>query len=740
MFESERYKELRQALISLFEKYRESRQFLEHSTGNRSDGLDKDALESIEKRINLIKENKYLLVVAGESNSGKSSFINGLLGKSILPMAGLQCTSTIIEIINTNNLENDRQIYLKTTYGNTKEEIFSNVSDIQAKLPEIAAISEEYRYLPIQQLNKYLIDNKPEKIYDMDIENLLPQLENAKQISRIDFQQLIKNYLNDYRDLSKIPTKIEVGYPLELNFTNLRIVDTPGVNARGGFQYASLDYICNANAVIIVHHLNNIASEYLEEFFNKKIPNQAKKNIFMILSHKSLFTEEDIEEKIKEAKNLFQERIERQDSVFEGIKEGRILVVDNMLKMIYEEVLSNEDIDIKERYKNDEKFKLLISSYLVDYDGDREAIKKAVYQDSNFELLGELLKEFSENAIESEIISIVNIIADAYREQRKIYEEIVELTENKFQKNRDEFAQEIDTRKDILERSRANLDDFFAKRAKQYTASNSIIEKSFRTIEEKYHTQIEELRLEKLSEAKNISNFEDKIRKYVLDFFNECEENILYLESSLTKEYKDKMDKLEIAFKKQANVVLPKIDLEEMMKRQRELSLEKIEENEKVEENFSPASFLGAALGINSMVGGGVVGFGIAGAIGLTVMGASALASLAKSEEGNFPKDKKLNIEAYKYSLIEETKTTIAITRLEITEVSSDLFDKYAQNFSSKLKDAIEERQRAYDNLEQKDKENWESYDKQMQMFQFTLGFINDQANSIDELTANPID
>ena len=43
-------------------------------------------------------KNKFVLMIAGEAKSGKSTFINAFLGKEILPTDAKQCTNSIIKI------------------------------------------------------------------------------------------------------------------------------------------------------------------------------------------------------------------------------------------------------------------------------------------------------------------------------------------------------------------------------------------------------------------------------------------------------------------------------------------------------------------------------------------------------------------------------------------------------------------------------------------------------------------
>ena len=379
MFSTPQQEELRQATIDLSFRYIKSRDDLRNQVGHE-DGISEADLESLSMQINLLKSNKYLLAIVGESKSGKSAFINGLIKNSILPTGILQCTSAIIEILDTANNQYEGKTFLKVKYADGKDEQEYEIGNIQEKLQEVASIPEEYRSLPILQLNQFLIEESTKQITDKEIQDLLlqtddrtskPYLENPHNLSESTFKGLVKKYLSTYHDLSQIPTEIIVGYPLGFKFTQLRIVDTPGVNARGGLKTATIKSIMDASAVIFIHPIKNIASESLKDFLDNAIPKHVKDNIFMFLTYKAQVTEEDIKTTLEEAKKLFPQ-----------IKEGRIIAVDSILKRIYDELAAGKTSS--ELYQTNQEFKKLIAEYMIDFEGDEASIKAAIYEESNF--------------------------------------------------------------------------------------------------------------------------------------------------------------------------------------------------------------------------------------------------------------------------------------------------------------------------------------------------------------------
>lgn len=55
-------------------------------------------LIDIRNKAEKVRADRFSLMIAGESKSGKSTFINAYLGVELLPMDVKQCTSAIIEI------------------------------------------------------------------------------------------------------------------------------------------------------------------------------------------------------------------------------------------------------------------------------------------------------------------------------------------------------------------------------------------------------------------------------------------------------------------------------------------------------------------------------------------------------------------------------------------------------------------------------------------------------------------
>ena len=552
MLEENHYEQQRQAVIELCDRYIKNRNtFKKHL--NMGDGLDKKEVKGVENEVKKLVDNKYPLTIVGESKSGKSAFINAFLGKPILPTGVLQCTSGIIEIVDTGNLQSEEKVYLKVSYGDQPEKaeprveyrgsLDSDTTPLQKRLEEIAALREEYRALPTHQLNQFLLEKKPIQIIDSLVKefcsNNLPHDELSKEecaqregnnphkLKPEEFARRVKAYLGEYRDLTKIPVNIRVGYPVGLKFAHIRIVDTPGVNARGGLKTATVNAILEANATIFIHLLKNIASQSLQDFVKLTVPKTKHENIFMFLTHKAHHKKEDVEVTLKEAKNLYPE-----------IKPERIIAVDSMLKQVADELAAGISL---ETLLEEEERDQLISKYARKHKDDVAKIREAVFTDSNFSTVQTLLKDFSEQALVGQLRWVVRQIAGGYEQQRNVYDEHIRLIgwKTEFSKTPEQFDSEIKKLKNLLQDYKARLGDFSQQKSEKYKGRGSTVDQTFSTMKEVYNKLL------------GGTGDEDQVRKHIMDFNDECDAKVTRLTTELRKEYEAEMARVGAEFQKE---------------------------------------------------------------------------------------------------------------------------------------------------------------------------------------------
>lgn len=708
MFETEQHEQLRLGVIDIFKRYDKNREELQN-TWEQQDSLSKEELDKLNKNVASLEVKKYLLAVIGESKSGKSAFINGLIKKPLLPTGILQCTSGIIEIVDTYH-KDDKQgkadLYLTVEYGDfsgkthTSED--GNIASIQKELREIASLPNEYRSLPIGQLNDYLLEKKPSQIKDQDVEHLLESINNPYNLSKEKFKHLVEKYLEDYRDLSRIATQITIGCPLGFKFTNLRIVDTPGVNARGGIQQTTFKYMRDANAAVVIHPIKNIASESLDKFFRETAKDDIE-NIFMLLTHKAYSKTEDVNIAIEEARKLFPD-----------VKPERVVAVDSMLKRIYDEMETGTQI---EALVEDEEIEQLISKYERRHRGDVQTIKQSILEDSNFPSLEKLLRDFSEQALDQQLRSIVRQIALGYEEQRSIYEQQIALKNSKVTKRPEEFDHEINRLKRLLDDYRQILNDFSKSKSKEYTGLHSPVETKFKELKEVYQKLVQS------------SRNENEVYKHVEDFGSECNKKVIGYTTNLSVAYEAKMTEVGAEFKHQHLISPPRISFEAIADKARERSFETIEVPGNRAGNTVGMAAAGALTGaIAGLTTANPIGIFIGAAIGATAGGAKGYSEGTPSRTENQFNDKK-----YVENLKTDVVAAIGNVSDDMPKVVAKLFNEYDANFQERLGNIVEERQKAYEILRTK-KEETEKLYRDVENLSSMLQVVNEELQKVDDV------
>ncbi|MGC2235676.1 MAG: dynamin family protein [Pyrinomonadaceae bacterium] len=688
MFTSDNFEQSRQAVIDLFARYDKNREQFKESLGHY-DAIAEGDIKDLRNEVEKLKENKYLLAIVGESKAGKSMFINALLKKQILPTGVLQCTSGIIEIIDTAKQENGKKVYLKVKYANNSSEIKtiyeheSETAPIQEHLRKNAALSPDYRDLPIFLLNQCLTEDKPNEITDEYAENLLKGIrldsieDNPRERSKEEFLELMKKYLLEYKDLSKIPIEITVGYPLGYNFAQMRLVDTPGVNARGRVEDMTIQYVNEANAAIFIHVLKNIASTSFKEFM-QTVPEKAKENLFLFLTHKSQLKEKDVEETVKEAYLLFSE-----------IKPERIVAVDSLLKQVSSEleagasvaqILENEDYDIA------------ISRYERKYRDDLDKLKNVISEASNFNIIENLLQKFSERALAGQLSYVAKLIEKGYRDQHETYLQSINLLQNKITQSPAEFEKEINMIIQLLENYRQSLNEFSRKQRNNYTGVKSEV---FKEGSSKLKNEFTPL--------VSVSTTEQMARKHFTDFYDRYKTEISYYADRLKEEYEKQMERLSIEYNSKYDISIPQISLEDIANKASENAYDEIIIKGDKKDRAKKGAFAGATLGAAS----GAV-FGPWGVLLGGLAGAAVGAASEWLEGQGDTSEKRHNPEKYLNSYITEAVILISEVSNKMTENIGKLFELYNKDFLDKLGARIDERQRAYEELKKKKMETEE--------------------------------
>ena len=314
---------------------------------NPTKNMDK-LISDIRGMAERVREDRFTIMVAGESKSGKSTFINAYLGFEILPMDIKQCTSSIVEI------KYGTEFSIRATYADGRIIEIQDQDAAQKFLKENAALDDDYRSIPVPTINSEILvksgqraqrKGKKISINQHEIEDLLnaPEIQEANiyNLSSDDYNQKIRNYINERKNsLQNIVTKIEVLFPLKEDMRGIEIIDSPGVCARGGVSEITTDYIKNADAIIFLKPLTGQALESTQ--FNRFMRNASVKTsvnrnpnaLFLVLTRAADLTPADLRRQEDEAYRQFR-RLDR----------DHILLVDSKAELYAKQFANIENIE-----------------------------------------------------------------------------------------------------------------------------------------------------------------------------------------------------------------------------------------------------------------------------------------------------------------------------------------------------------------------------------------------------------
>jgi GTPase SAR1 family protein len=517
-------KRYRDSVIELYESYLQSRDGVE-------DGVDIDILES---RIQSIKKGKFTLLVAGEVKAGKSTFINALLGSEILPSDVLQATSAIIEIAKAD------KPCVRVEYADGQIKAVEDdpatpfIDESRVFLSQICSIQDKYRSVPISLLDDLIVRFNVQSIDDIDI----PSIEASSGLRLSHLVCEIRDYINE-RKIEQIPVKIQYEYPLKWEFDELQIVDSPGVNARGGLQDLTFSYMEQANAILFVHPIKPIESQSFREFVDRVIADRSKDFLFLVLTHAGLYDDDQVTRLHQEAINLYSDIIDK----------DRILVVDSLLRLISLDLSSGLTID-QIKIESPEKKKLLYS-YKARSDDEKVDMIELIRKDSRFDLMESAIDHFGSKAPLLQLSSVVSTIKSGLVNVGSDMQSRISRLELK-KKPQQEFEKEI-----------ANVEELIGK---YKLTMNKAIEAVHQRFSGTSNTTIElckELRRDYI-DLLNDSETEDDIRKHYTDFVDKLDRINQDYAHLITSFLKDECTKIGTDFNTNEYISIPVIDIDQL--------------------------------------------------------------------------------------------------------------------------------------------------------------------------------
>ena len=406
----------RRSVMKVLEEY--------HAVRKKNNVKDKGLSASIERKAAPFVKGYFTLAIVGKMNAGKSTFINAFLGnKNILPTGHFQTTCVLTKI------EYSEKEAIEITYGDGHKETING--DISGKLGKLVAIEDQYSSLPVNDINKLIIKgfSKSEICGPKIVKGL--EEKSRRAIDR----RLLEQYIDNHPK-SKIANEVTIKYPLQEDCEGWRIVDTPGVEAVGGIDMETMEFLTaqneygsnNVDAIIFLHKgTDNIEDKSINDFVKdvfKSLSEDAKKRIFFVVTNAADRTFQNNEEEyMRKAKALFVEPY--------GIKEERLISVDSLMEILNNyAVAERKDVVSLMKSKSapdsswDEKVWTTCRDLLRDIRDTLEDANKNINNEnmlamvrdwSNFNKLRETLNEF----VKSEKTNAYNNLIETIREDIK---------------------------------------------------------------------------------------------------------------------------------------------------------------------------------------------------------------------------------------------------------------------------------------------------------------------------------
>ena len=525
--------------------------------GDDEDGVDAAFLKD---RVKALEEGRFILVVAGEVKAGKSTFINALLGEQILPTDILQSSSAVVEIFKSD----DKHVKICYADGNSEtvqdDPSTPNLDEAFDRLRRIGAIKDKYRSIPTTLIDARIVEGTIKPGYPLPID----ELEGTSRLRLQDKQALIKRYVSS-RTHANIPEKITFGFPLKYAFEGFRLVDSPGVSARGGVQDATYAYIQEANAVLFVHSLESpIESSSFYDFITEVVPDRARETLFLVLTKSGGKSRIEIDEKIREARQQYDKEFDQH----------RILHVDSILKIVSDEIrVFDSPGALKKHYRQqkeqfeakynceqnqewrgeainfDIKLKLLNNVLEeIDDDSDRETVQSALRNSSNFDAMERVIDEFSARAPWIQLSALLDSVKHGYDTQTTRHEQNL-TTLKKKRKRPQTFQNEISEIQSRLDEYKLSMNNFVNGVTSKFTGVKASYRNSIRQITAKYRSRI-----------RSVSTF-NAVKKALADFHGDMCSFGDDLGLQIKSQFEDELTRLKTEFKTKHNITVPTVDV-----------------------------------------------------------------------------------------------------------------------------------------------------------------------------------
>lgn len=378
--------------------------------------------ESMKIQAQKIKDEEFVLMVLGEAKSGKSTFINAYLGTEIVPMDVRQCTSAIIKIRHGGDF-----CLLARTAGGEQTRV-RGAEDIREFLEKHAALSDDYRQIPVSTINsELLLPARGKAIPEREISAFL-QAERGNNFYNLDedtYNNLIRQYIRqEQKNWAKIITEIEIECPLPEAMRSITIIDSPGTGANGSVGSIAEKYLVHANAVIFVKALSGQALESTSfmNFFHNGCKEKQKEALFLTFTRTADLSKQDFARLREQAVELYCKDIDKK----------KLLFVDSKIQLVLNHCRAlgtAERIDAYYEQLDAEGNDFAPAS--ICWLRSRDDVPRYIAKMEELSSFGDVhaaLEKFARKAHYIQLMSFVENIEREYRRQKSTFSELLHVT------------------------------------------------------------------------------------------------------------------------------------------------------------------------------------------------------------------------------------------------------------------------------------------------------------------------
>ena len=433
MIQKNNYEEKKQKVLELNEKFQEIIE--KNDVKEKVKQIDKP-VNGLDNQIENIKKDKFVLMIAGEAKSGKSTFINAYLGEDILPMDVKQCTSSIIEI------KYGEEFSLMAEYAGGRKEQIKGKENISKFLKDNAALNDDYRDIPVPTINNEILVKYKGKISERVVEDLIEGVkeDNIYNLPEKEYNLKIRKYIEENKNKwQNIITKMVILYPFKIeSLKNIEIIDSPGVNAAGHVGDVSENYIETANAIMFLKPITGQALEStsFKKFLDTGSVERNKGTLFLILTRAVNENAENLKILKKEAKRIYGSKI----------REEQIVAVDSKVQMFVNKISEYSTYDDIEEYLDE----LEKTNQFEDFmnpprrmRGEKSSYIEYLTEKSRFKDINEAIEKFARKAQYYALDEVVKGISNICKKIEDSAKYNMRLYEDKITKNPTEFAVQI---------------------------------------------------------------------------------------------------------------------------------------------------------------------------------------------------------------------------------------------------------------------------------------------------------